>query len=563
MSTEESDGGSVNFEILRTCLKTPCTKLLQNILKLKFKRYEELKEGVPLDTLSDRSKYVLERQNRVSKLNLPVLCDIFRSGAFESLIGLPVLGWFSIEEIPEEHIGIADEIQRIWRIWQKHIKDNEDETLSDNDSNIAMKTLMEIGFRMSKRRELKEFGVDFFREVGLACNEEPNFDAVQLGKKNSIEMNIDSSFNGCVNVIQGGHTNKIIIYEMHDNRRGEIQYTSTGRVQVSAVLHSDDPAFQAVTERASELNIEEINERPALRDNDTSIQEIRQGSLVITFTFRNDQSLEENIQRVFQCVFEDIKINEILEEQKVDTLEVFGYIYDPKEYFLDYATNVSTTRSEVGKFHLYTHLTWTFSECTCDIDIVLSELFHNLLSCDLTTEVNEDIWIILKGSIINPTDMALKPFESLLPKNMDDKMRKINLEFEKSGQCEIQSIQQEKSTTHVVLRTKSCISYSGLLLEDGILLSFLRIFLWSDESELLISKVQLMRIGLILHTKLAQNKELQQTDHTLIIKFCPESNITKAINKGALPEILTSVLQVSGIEVPDRMKIKVDINDQK
>ncbi|XP_061196373.1 helicase with zinc finger domain 2-like [Saccostrea echinata] len=441
-------------------------------------------------------------------------------------------------------------------------KDNEDETISDNDSNIAMKTLKDIGFRMSSRRELKDFGMDFCREIGLATNKDPHVDALQFGKKNSIEMNIDSSFNGCVNVIQGGKTNKIIIYEIHDNRRGQIQYRSTGRVQVSAVLHSDDPDFQAVTERASQLNIEETNQRPALKDNDTSIQEIRQGSLVITFTFRNEQSLEENIQRVFRCVFEDEKINKILEDQKVDTLEVFGYLYDPKEYFLDYVSKESTPGSAVGKFHLCTHLTWTFSECTCDIDIVLTELFHNLLYYDLTTEVNEDIWIIIKGSIIRPTVMAFTPFESLLAENMYGKKRKINLEFEKSGQCEIQCIKQEKSTTHVVLRTKSCISYSGLLSEDGILLSLLRTFLWSDETELLASKVQLMRIGLILHTKLAQNKETQQSGHTLIIKFCPESNMTKAINNGALAEILTSVLQDSGIEMPERMKIKVDINDQ-
>lgn len=106
--------------------------------------------------------------------------------------------------------------------------------------------------------------------------------------------------------------------------------------QGSVVLLSEDPAFEELSDNARNLNLEEINNLPELKDNDLSIKEIKRGSLVIIFTVKNDQTLVKNLERIFNCLFKIEKINEVLSNHNLCLLEVSGYIYDPQEYYLDY-----------------------------------------------------------------------------------------------------------------------------------------------------------------------------------------------------------------------------------
>ncbi|XP_061188790.1 uncharacterized protein LOC133196963 [Saccostrea echinata] len=192
---------------------------------------------------------------------------------------------------------------------------------------------------MSYRQEFKEFGQDFYKEICLARKGslEVHADAIQAGDGNTIEMNVDSSFKGRVNVAQGGNNNTFILYLLKDNRVGRLDYTSTGHVQATAVLHSDDPAFQELAENATNLNIEEINEMPALKDNDVSINEIKRGSLVISFIYKVNDTLEKTLDKIFRCIFKKEKTEEVFKKHSRENVTVFGYIYNPQEYYLDYA----------------------------------------------------------------------------------------------------------------------------------------------------------------------------------------------------------------------------------
>lgn len=168
MSTEESDGGEENFETLRKCLKKPCTNLLRFILKSKFRIYEELKAAIPREGISEETKSALQKQNKIRKLKFPLLGEIFRTGVCDRFFGQPGIGWSSTEEIPEDCIGVADDILRIWRLWQENIENNDEETVSDNDSNEAFNVLIDIGNRMSDRQEFADSGLEFHREICLA-----------------------------------------------------------------------------------------------------------------------------------------------------------------------------------------------------------------------------------------------------------------------------------------------------------------------------------------------------------------------------------------------------------
>uniref|UniRef100_K1RTB6 Uncharacterized protein n=1 Tax=Magallana gigas TaxID=29159 RepID=K1RTB6_MAGGI len=80
------------------------------------------------------------------------------------------------------------------------------------------------------------------------------------------------------------------------------------------------------------------------------------------------------------------KINEVLGNHNLCRLEVSGYIYDPQEYYLDYASEEPSPLNTAAKFHLYSHFSWKFAECICDVDFVLTDLLYNLLTYDFSTE---------------------------------------------------------------------------------------------------------------------------------------------------------------------------------
>lgn len=106
---------------------------------------------------------------------------------------------------------------------------------------------------------------------------------------------------------------------------------------MSVVLLSEDPAFEELSDNARNLDLEDINDLPELKDNNLSIKEIKRGSLVIIFTVKNDQTLKKNLERIFNCLFKIEKINEVLSNHNLCRLEVSGYIYDPQEYYLNYS----------------------------------------------------------------------------------------------------------------------------------------------------------------------------------------------------------------------------------
>ena len=82
--------------------------------------------------------------------------------------------------------------------------------------------------------------------------------------------------------------------------------------------------------------MDEINDMPMLRELNISIKQVKLGSLVITFTMRNRQSLEDNLKQIFKCLFTKDAINGALSGRRGHVLIVSGYIYDPQEYYLDY-----------------------------------------------------------------------------------------------------------------------------------------------------------------------------------------------------------------------------------
>lgn len=67
MSTQESEGGEDNYEILRKCLKKPCTNLLRKILLKRFNRWDDIVRAIPLEQVSDQTKTALKKKKQNKK----------------------------------------------------------------------------------------------------------------------------------------------------------------------------------------------------------------------------------------------------------------------------------------------------------------------------------------------------------------------------------------------------------------------------------------------------------------------------------------------------------------
>lgn len=173
MSTQESEGGEDNYEILRKCFKKPCTTLLRKILLKRFNRWDDIVRAIPLEQVSDQTKTALEKKSKIKSLHFKVLCDIFQSGVCNGFLGPPAIGWLSpeeeTEEVPSGNDSVTDDIVRIWKLWQLHIENNPDETVTDNEFNKALTILLDIGKRLSSNEDFMELGCKFTKEICSAC----------------------------------------------------------------------------------------------------------------------------------------------------------------------------------------------------------------------------------------------------------------------------------------------------------------------------------------------------------------------------------------------------------
>lgn len=176
MSTQESEGGEDNYEILRQCLKKPCTNLLRKILLKRFNRCDDIVRAIPLEEVSDQTRTALANKSKIKSLHFKVLCDIFQSGVCNGYIGPPAIGWLSPEEeegVPTGNDSVTDDIIRIWKLWQLHIENNPDETVTDNEFNKALTTLLDIGKRLGSNEDFKELGFEFTKEICCTCKTNP------------------------------------------------------------------------------------------------------------------------------------------------------------------------------------------------------------------------------------------------------------------------------------------------------------------------------------------------------------------------------------------------------
>ncbi|XP_056009192.1 helicase with zinc finger domain 2-like isoform X3 [Ostrea edulis] len=550
MSTDASDDELVtNFETVKTCLRLDCAKLLRGCLICFFPKIDVLKRNIS-ENVKEGSREAVGKCKSIKSLSFQVLCDIFLCGTCNKSLLPPSCGWNSEIDPAEDDLSVSANILRLWRIWKTHISENTEEKLTDNDTNAIWSKLHQIGAQLSSDEDFHIVGGEFIESIKRRNKNDEDLPPnayTQLGSGNSMGINIGAQTENSISCCQVGVKNKLI-FQIEDQRQLkqlEIETSALCRIVARAPL---TPVWQQIKDNVCRLNPTALNDNDTLKENCISFEKIEKGCLVIDVTLKNKDPLEENLQRIFQVLYDEGDLENVMQKHNTEELTISGYIYCPENYIRDDSRSTCKRKPFSLKSH---HTLFLGKSTTCDVDLFMSELLEKLMENEFSTDANEVIKLEIKGEVIDPNNYSFSSLQQLLSADTEERSQQLNSILSSEHNICVAKIFNVKNTTviHVVLKSGSQMNYRNLVEESGILFTLLRNILWSKDTLNFISEIRLMRIGLIADTSMID--EITSEDKGLVFYLTSESKISEAIENGTMTDILTAMLQG---EDPDILK---------
>lgn len=95
------------------------------------------------------------------------------------------------------------------------------------------------------------------------------------------------------------------------------------------------PVWQQIKDNVCRLNPTALNDNDTLKENCISFEKIEKGCLVIDVTLKNKDPLGENLQRIFQVLYDEGDLENVMQKHNTEELTISGYIYCPENYIRD------------------------------------------------------------------------------------------------------------------------------------------------------------------------------------------------------------------------------------
>ena len=96
---------------------------------------------------------------------------------------------------------------------------------------------------------------------------------------------------------------------------------------------SQSSEWEQIKENATNLDIEDLNTKPSLKENGITVISINRGCLVVDFnTSRGGAPFKEKIGSIMHVLFEVLDIRSTLQDNNASEIQVKGYIYHPKGF---------------------------------------------------------------------------------------------------------------------------------------------------------------------------------------------------------------------------------------
>ncbi|XP_078341385.1 uncharacterized protein LOC111106749 [Crassostrea virginica] len=508
-----------NFDILLNYLRNDVARLLTNVLKRQYGDVNGLKGSDMFESLENENKVEISKCSNFVVFPFSVLCDVLLKGNNHELNG---------------NQPFYNDVSYLKDIWNTKITDNKDEKISSDFMQTFKIHIDEMSHRM-----IRKFGEEFVLKKikfdhSFEANEHTNSSA-QLGNNNEMKVNIGQNANSTFFIGQFGNENKMI-FHLEDHRGYEL--TTSGAVQCRMVLKSSQSSeWEQIKENATNLDIEDLNTKPALKENGITVISINRGCLVVDFnTSRGGAPFKEKIGSIMHVLFEVLDIRSTLQDNNASEIQVKGYVYHPKGFN-------EPNRETVNELCIIRHLSWTSSTTNCDIDVYVSNWMKHLLQHDFSTNVGEHIELRIRRD--TTYDEILK----------EEKTQMIR-EAIKTSPLELTKLDETGNTIDLSIQCTGKIAYSHFIEEDGpIVLITKTLFSMASPS--------LVRLSVLLDSSILNDVE---NDQGLVFCLSDSSKITDAVTNGKFMQIMTTLLggkYCSTLQNVRDLKIKAVLEDCK
>nr|XP_022296066.1 uncharacterized protein LOC111105900 isoform X2 [Crassostrea virginica] len=350
-----------------------------------------------------------------------------------------------------------------------------------------------------------------------------------------MKVNIGQNANSTFFIGQFGNENKMI-FHLEDQRGYEV--TTNGAVQCRMVLKSSQSLeWEQIKENATYLDIEDLNTKPALKENGITVKSINRGCLVIDFnTSRGGAPFREKIGSIMHVLFEVLDIRSTLQDNNASEIQVKGYVYHPKGFN-------EPNKETVNELCIIRHLSWTSTTTNCDIDVYVSNWMKHLLQHDFSTNVGEHIELRIRRD--TTYDEILK-----------EEKTQIIREAIKTTPLELTQLNETGNTIDLSIQCTGKIAYSHFIQEDGPIVLITKT-LFSMASPFLV------RLSVLLDSSILNDVE---NDQGLVFCLSDSLKITDAVTNGKFMQIMTTLLggkYCSTLQNVRDLKIKAVLEDCK
>lgn len=105
------------------------------------------------------------------------------------------------------------------------------------------------------------------------------------------------------------------------------------QIEFRLTLHSLEPCYEEIADRVGNLSVEEINEDRCLQENCIEVLSTEKACVIVDVRITNSNvDVSASMQYLVECLMKQSNAFQLLCDNKVAVLNLFGYFYQPHEY---------------------------------------------------------------------------------------------------------------------------------------------------------------------------------------------------------------------------------------
>lgn len=98
-------------------------------------------------------------------------------------------------------------------------------------------------------------------------------------------------------------------------------------------MHCSDPSFKEIADRIKHLPIEEVNKDKFLTENSIEVTSTQSACLIVDVRIKGPNvDIPLSMRRLVECLMRRGNAFQVLSDNNVDELKIFGYYYQPGDY---------------------------------------------------------------------------------------------------------------------------------------------------------------------------------------------------------------------------------------